>query len=407
MKQVKFIHTADLHLDSPMVGLRHLPKIIFDRLQESTFIALRNITDAAIQHEVDFIVIAGDIYDEEDRSIRAQAVFRNEMNRLADKGIKAFVIHGNHDYLGGNRIQIDFPENVFFFKEQLETAAFIKSEGTVVHLYGFSYPERHVTERWIEQYGITPGADFHIGLLHGHFEGASDHGKYAPFRLSELLDKGYDYWALGHIHKRALLCEQPPVVYPGNPQGRNRKEQGDKGAYIVSLSESGSEITFFETADIIWEEIVIDGKDAARFNDVYQLCLRTLEENRRGGKGVILSVHIASLDSSLNEVKEKIDCGELLELLQEEEKNESSFVWVHRLTYEENSVINRGELIKQSDFYQELFNSIEHYDDITTALTPLFQHSQARRYLSGMSEYEKEKLVQGAEKMLLELLHKN
>ena len=407
MKQVKFIHTADLHLDSPMVGLRHLPKVIFDRLQESTFIALKNITDAAIQHEVDFVVIAGDIYDGEDRSIRAQAVFRNEMDRLKEKGIKAFVIHGNHDHLGGTSIQIDFPENVFFFKDQFETAPFIKNDGTVVHLYGFSYPERHVTDRLIEKYEVTAGADFHIGLLHGHFEGASDHGKYAPFRLSELLDKGYDYWALGHIHKSTLLSEQPPVLYPGNPQGRNRKEQGDKGAYIVSLTENGSEISFFETAEVIWEEIVIDGNDATRFNDIYQQCLTSLEENRREGKGVLLSIHIGHIDSNFNEVKEKIDSGELLELLQEGEKNEGSFVWTHRLTYTENSAFNRGELIKQSDFYQELFNSIEQYDDINDALSPLFHHSQARRHLSGLTENEQQELVKDAEKMLLQLLLRN
>ncbi|GAE46065.1 metallophosphoesterase family protein [Mesobacillus boroniphilus] len=242
MKQVKFLHTADLHLDSPMVGLRHLPKVIFHRLQESTFTALKNITDAAIKHEVDFVVIAGDLYDAEDRSIRAQAVLRNEMVRLADKGIKVYGIHGNHDHLGAKSVMIDFPDNVHFFSDQVAKADFTKHDGTLVHLYGFSYPERHVMERWIEKYEKIDGADFHVGLLHGHFEGVSDHGKYASFRLSELIEKDYDYWALGHIHKREFLSQQPYVVYPGNPQGRNRKELGEKGAYIVKLTEAGAEV---------------------------------------------------------------------------------------------------------------------------------------------------------------------
>jgi DNA repair protein SbcD/Mre11 len=407
MKQVKFLHTADLHLDSPMVGLRHLPKSIFHRLQESTFKALKNITDAAIKHEVDFVVIAGDLYDGEDRSIRAQAVFRNEMNRLAEKGIKVYAIHGNHDHLGGNSVQFDFPVNVYFFKDQLEIAAFRKNDGTLVHLYGFSYPKRHVTERWIEKYERNDGADFHIGLLHGHFEGASDHGKYAPFRLSELLDKGYDYWALGHIHKRILLSQQPHVVYPGNPQGRNRKEQGDKGAYIVNLTEAGSDITFFETADVIWEDIVIDGKNASSFNEVYESCLAAIDEKRREGNGLLLDIHIDQLDSSLTEVKEKIDNGELLELLQDAEKAEESFVWVHRLAYTENMAFDRGSLIKQSDFYEELFDTIETYDDLNIALSQLYQHSQARRHLGGLDENEKEQLVRDAEKVLFQLLLKN
>jgi DNA repair protein SbcD/Mre11 len=406
MKQVKFLHTADLHLDSPMVGLRQLPKAIFQRLKESTFTALKNITDSAIKHEVDFVVISGDLYDGEDRSIRAQAMFRDEMQRLADKGIMVYAIHGNHDHLGGGSVKISFPDNVYFFKDKLETAKFRKRDGTLVHLYGFSYPERHVTERWIEKYERSIGADFHIGLLHGHYEGASEHGRYAPFRLSELLDKGYDYWALGHIHKRSILAEQPHIVYPGNPQGRNRKEQGDKGAYIVSLSDRGSEISYIDTADVIWEEMMIDSRKAESFNEIYQLCLSALEERRRDGTGIVLAIHIEHLDPGLTEVKEKIDNGELLELLQDAEKEEESFVWTHKLSYEENMAVNRAELIKQSDFYQELFNVIEQYDDINDALSPLFQHSQARRHLLGLGDQEKEQIVQEAEQMLLQLLLK-
>ncbi|MBT2684350.1 DNA repair exonuclease [Bacillus sp. ISL-37] len=407
MKQVKFLHTADLHLDSPMVGLRHLPKAIFHRLQESTFTALKNLTDAAIKHEVDFVVIAGDLYDAEDRSIRAQAVLRNEMGRLADKGIKVYGIHGNHDHLGAKSVTIDFPDNVHIFSDQVEKADFRKHDGTLVHLYGFSYPERHVMERWIEKYKKIEGADFHVGLLHGHFEGVSDHGKYAPFRLSELIDKDYDYWALGHIHKREFLSQQPYVVYPGNPQGRNRKELGEKGVYIVKLTEAGSEVSFIETADVIWDETVIDAKDSLSFNATYEKCLAVIDGKRREGKGVLLDVRIDNLDSGQTDVIEKVASGELLELLQEAEKDEESFVWVHSLKFTENIAVDRAELIKQSDFYEELFNSIEQYDDIKDSLSLLFQHSQARRHLGLLSESEKEQLVEDAERILLKLLLKN
>lgn len=408
MKQVRFLHTADLHLDSPMVGLRHLPKRIFEKLQESTFQALRNMTDAAISHGVDFVVIAGDLYDGEDRSIRAQAAFRNEMSRLDDVGIKVFVIHGNHDYLGGHRVGLDFPGNVHFFKAELATAVFEKEDGTIVHLYGFSYPDRHVTERWIEKYDLKEGSDFHIGLLHGHMEGeSSDHGRYAPFRLTELLEKGYDYWALGHIHKAAILNEQPPVVYPGNTQGRNRKEQGKKGAYIVDLTEAGAALKFFETAAVTWEETVIDGTGAGSFNDIYESCRIAVEKKRRESKGALLSIRIDGMGTELLDVKEKIDNGELLELLQEDEKDEESFVWTYRLSYVETVTVNRAELIRQSDFYQELFNTIDQYNDLDEAISTLFRHHQARRHLSGPTENEKHELLDEAEQLLLKLLLKN
>lgn len=407
MKQVKFLHTADLHLDSPMVGLRHLPKAIFHRLQESTFTALKNITDAAIKHEVDFVIIAGDLFDGEDRSIRAQAVLRNEMGKLADNGIKVYAIHGNHDHLGAKSVTIDFPDNVYFFLDQVEKVDFRKKDGTLVHLYGFSYPERHVVERWIEKYRKIDGADFHVGLLHGHFEGVSDHGKYAPFRLSDLIDKDYDYWALGHIHKRAFLSEQPYAVYPGNPQGRNRKELGEKGVYIVKLTDAETDVSFFDTADVIWDETVIDARDLLSFNAVYENCLAIIDGKRREGKGVLLDIRIDSLNFGQLDVIEKITSGELLELLQEAEKEEDSFVWVHRLKFTENIAVDRSELIKQSDFYEELFNTIEQYDDLRDSLSPLFQHSQARRHLGMLPESEKEKLVEDAERILLQLLLKN
>ncbi|MCM3573373.1 MULTISPECIES: metallophosphoesterase family protein [Mesobacillus] len=407
MKQVKFLHTADLHLDSPMVGLRHLPKAIFHRLQKSTFTALKNIIDAAIKYQVDFVVIAGDLFDGEDRSIRAQAVLRNEMEKLADKGIKVYAIHGNHDHLGVKSLTLDFPENVHFFSEQVEKVDYKKDDGTLVHLYGFSYPERHVMERWIEKYQKIEGADFHVGLLHGHFEGVSDHGKYAPFRLSDLIEKDYDYWALGHIHKKAFLSQQPYIVYPGNPQGRNRKELGEKGAYIVSLSEAGSEVSFFDTADVIWDEAVIDARDLFSFNSLYENCLDAIDSKRREGKGVLLDIKIEGLNSGLSDVIEKIENGELLELLQEAEKEEDSFVWVHRLKFTEDIAVDRAGLIKQSDFYEELFSTIEQYDDLGNSLSPLFQHSQARRHLGMLSEREKEELVEDAERILLQMLLKN
>ncbi|MGV2940675.1 exonuclease SbcCD subunit D [Mesobacillus sp. LC4] len=407
MKRVKFLHTADLHLDSPMVGLRHLPKAIFHRLQESTFTALKNITNTAIELEVDFVVMAGDLFDGEDRSIRAQAVLRNEMEKLADKGIKVYAIHGNHDHLGAKSVTLKFPDNVHFFSDQVEKVDFRKADGTLVHLYGFSYPERHVMERWIDKYQKVDGADFHIGLLHGHFEGVSDHGKYAPFRLSDLIEKDYDYWALGHIHKRAHLSHQPYVVYPGNPQGRNRKELGEKGASIVHLTEAGTEVSFFGTADVIWDEIVIDGQDLVSFNALYEKCLNAIDGKRREGKGVLLDIRIEGLNSSLSDMTEKIANGELLELLQEAEKEEDSFVWVHRLKFTEDIAVDRAELIKQSDFYQELFTTIEEYDDLRDPLSPLFQHSQARRHIELMSEREKQELVEDAEKILLQQLLKN
>ncbi len=176
------------------------------------------------------MILAGDLFDEEDRSVRAQTRLRKEMMRLNEYNIQVYIIHGNHDHLNGSWIHLEMPENVHIFGEKVEWKTF--SNGNVkVQLYGFSYPARHVTESMLTHYVKQDGADFDIGILHGHGEGISEHGVYAPFHVKELVAKKFDYWALGHIHKREFLYEQPYVVYPGNTQGRNKKEKGNKGCY--------------------------------------------------------------------------------------------------------------------------------------------------------------------------------
>lgn len=152
MSQLQFIHTADLHLDSPFIGLQYLPKTILNRIQESTFASFIKIVDNAISLKVDFVLIAGDLYDGEDRSIKAQARLRKQMIRLEQAGIEVFILHGNHDHLGGNWTTIDMPSNVHVFSSSVEMKSFITKKGQRVHIYGFSYPERHVTEKRINEY---------------------------------------------------------------------------------------------------------------------------------------------------------------------------------------------------------------------------------------------------------------
>lgn len=399
MKKVTFIHCADLHLDSPMKGLRHLPEEIFHRLQESTFQAFTNLVDLAIRKQVDFMLIAGDLFDMENRSLRVQVRFRKEMERLNEKGIQVYVIHGNHDHLGGKWVRIEWPENVHVFGDQVEVKTFSKGGGPSVNIYGFSYPKRQVTERWIDQYIKNADADFHIGMLHGHYEGASDHSHYAPFQLADLQAKQFDYWALGHIHKRAVLANEPPVIYPGNPQGRNRKESGAKGCYFVSLSENGAHYEFYETHDVLWDEKTIDGSAITDFNGLYDLCVRAIEEVRAEHQAVVLSLEVTQLAVSNDE-----EAKELLEVLQDQEKNEKNFVWVRDVKIPPAAMFERTQFAQQGEFFQELFTRIDGFDSWEETLAPLYNHHMARKHLSQLSEEEKQRLLKDAETKLLALL---
>lgn len=403
MKKVSFIHAADLHLDSPMVGLKHLPDRIFRKLQESTFEALTKIVDAALIRNVDFVIIAGDIFDGEDRSIRAQIRFRNEMERLAERNIAVFAVHGNHDHMEGNWTHLPMPDNVYIFSYEVEAIKYSKNGGPSVHLYGFSFPKRHVYERMIKHYLKQDGADFHIGILHGQFEGNSDHGKYAPFTLSELLAKGFDYWALGHIHKQHDLHTDPPVVYPGNIQGLHRKETGIKGCYLVDLTDSGCKREMIETSAVVWEEQSIDASDSSSFHDIYLMCRKIIEETRKDNKGTILALSIENVNIQESEFK-GLENGELLEILQDEERDEERFVWISDLTISEIKNWSRDSLATESDFYSELFKTASDFEELDRSMDILYDHPTACKYMDTLSSEDKRKLAEEAESFLVNLL---
>lgn len=406
MKKVKFIHGADLHLDSPMIGLKHLPNHLFKRLQEATFQSFTNLIGAAIANQVDFVILAGDLFDHEDRSVRAQARLYKEMERLHQAQIDVFIIHGNHDHLGGRWTQLKLPDNVHIFGEQVEVKRFVTTAHTSVHLYGFSYPERHVTERKITDYHLTAEADFHIGILHGNLEGNVDHGNYAPFQLKELIRKNFHYWALGHIHKRAILSESPPIVYPGNIQGRHKKEEGAKGCYLVTLTEAEAQLDFIETNDIVWTELIMDGTKILHFDELYHGTKEQLARARLEGKGVLVHLKIINLTLDQNDLNAQA-VDELLDVLQDEEKDEASFVWPITIAIEEQIESRREDLVNDSDFFHELFDVIDQFSAYEQSLAPLYEHPRARKFLTPLSANEVAELKKEAETLLIQkLLHK-
>ncbi|MDQ0268947.1 metallophosphoesterase family protein [Cytobacillus purgationiresistens] len=405
MKNITFIHAADLHLDSPMIGLKHLPQSIFRKLQESTFESFSRIVKTAMIKKVDFVILAGDLFDAADRSIKAQTRFRKEMERLADADIQVFTVHGNHDHMGGEWAHLSLPDNVHIFSNEPEMLSFMK-EDVKVHLYGFSYPTRHVHQRKIDHYKKVDGGDYHIGILHGNLEGSTDHGNYAPFSLSDLTSKGFDYWALGHIHKQVILNQSPPIIYPGNIQGRNRKETGKKGCFFVELSDAGQSFEFIETEAVMWTEATLDCSSIDSFQGIMTECLKLLEAVRYEGKGTLLILNIESV--SLSPVEKKgLDNGDLLELLQEQEKDEESFVWVSDLRYSDKVKWNRAQLKKESEFYQEFFKQTDQRENYHQSLSQLYAHPIAYKYVENLTEKEIEKIVDDAETMLLNLLMKS
>lgn len=249
---MKFIHAADLHLDSPFLGLTNLPNSLLTVIRQSTFAAVTKVFDRAISEHVDFVVLAGDLFDRSEQSVAAQAYLFEQFDRLRLANIPVFVIFGNHDFLADQHQPIAYPENVHVFGATVETKTLTTAAGETVALSGFSYPQRWVEANPLAAFPNRAATDWHLGLLHGAIKsGSQDH--YAPFTRADLLSKRYDYWALGHIHQHQILNTQPPVVYAGNTQGRSINETGAKGAYLVESDGTVLVPHFFETTVIGWD----------------------------------------------------------------------------------------------------------------------------------------------------------
>ncbi len=246
----KFIHCADLHLDSPLRGLSMSMDVPLDEIRSATRRALRNLVKLAIDEEVDFVVIAGDVYDGDWPDYTTGLFFNACMARLNEANIPVFLISGNHDAASNITRSLVLPPNVIRFSVDHPETHLIESLNVALHGQGFK--QREVRDNLVPTYpNVVPGW-FNIGILHTSAEGQEGHETYAPCRVDELARKGYDYWALGHIHKRQVLHEEPYIVFPGNLQGRHIRETGEKGCMLVTVDGRKLSLEFHSLDVLRW-----------------------------------------------------------------------------------------------------------------------------------------------------------
>ena len=253
MPTFQFLHAADVHLDSPLRGLARRGDRA-DAFVEASRRALENLVGEAIDREVAFVVIAGDIYDGDWRDYATGQFFVREMGRLARAGVRVFILRGNHDAESVVTRSLVLPSNVHSFSVRHVESLPIEELRVVLHGRGFAH--RHVEDNVALTYPPAVPGHFNIGVLHTSLTGRDGHDVYAPCSVDDLQRSGYDYWALGHVHRREIVAEAPPIVFPGNLQGRHARETGAKGATLVRVVDGRIEAT---------EALCLD---AARFDHV-------------------------------------------------------------------------------------------------------------------------------------------
>lgn len=254
---MKFIHCSDLHVDSPLIGLERYPEAPVQDMRHSTRQALSNIVDAAIENDVDFVVIAGDIFDGNWRDFNTGVFFFAQMGRLRQADIPAILLKGNHDAESEITKSLrSIPGNVRILDHKKPQTVTLDHIGVAIH--GQSFSERAVTRDLAAQYPEAIDGVFNLGMLHTCMGGYEAHLPYAPTTLDVLKGKAYDYWALGHVHERRVLNDTPRVVFCGNSQGRHARETGPKGCDLVNVDGGVVVNEFIPTDAVRWYELAVD-----------------------------------------------------------------------------------------------------------------------------------------------------
>lgn len=356
----RFIHTADVHLDSPLKGLAGHEGSAADRIRTATREAFENLVGQALQEEVAFVIIAGDLYDGDWRDYQTGLYFARQMGRLAEAGVPVFLLYGNHDAESQITRRLVLPENVKAFSARKPETFELKEFGVALH--GQSFRQRDVADNLVPAYPEPIAGMFNIGVLHTGLGGMGDHANYAPCTLDDLVKKGYDYWALGHVHQAAVLHERPHVIFPGNLQGRHIRETGPKGACLVTVEEG--ELTEFLAvpADVVrWAllPVLVDGctqmtetvdrmraaigDAAARHADGRLLACRI----ELTGQTVIHDSLLASTDHLLAEARAAaLGLGE-------------EAAWIERIVIATRPVLDPATLRKREDALGELQRMLE------------------------------------------------
>lgn len=246
MSGFKFLHAADVHLDAPLVGLARYAGAPVEDMRRSTRRAFTNLVDLALAEEVAFVVVAGDLFDGAGRDYHTALFMSSEASRLRDAGILLLIVSGNHDAASVLTKQLRLPENVIVFPTGNPKSVFLENVPVVVHGQGFA--RREVFDDLAAAYPAARPDLLNIGVLHTSVDGRQGHAGYAPCTLAELQAKDYEYWALGHVHSREVLCEKPWIVFSGCTQGRHIRETGAKGAALVNVE--GDAITAVEHRDL-------------------------------------------------------------------------------------------------------------------------------------------------------------
>lgn len=368
---LKFLHAADLHLDSPMRGLERYEGAPADQIRGATRRALENLVRLAIDENVALVIIAGDLYDTDWKDYNTALFLSQQMSKLRQAGIRVFVVTGNHDAASQITRSLRMPGNVRFLSTREPETVLLEELGIAIHGQGFA--ERAVRYDLSAEYPSATKDFFNIGILHTAATGRAGHEPYAPCTIEGLLSKNYDYWALGHVHQREILHEDPWIVFPGNTQGRHVNESGAKGCTLANIQDGRCVSVEHRNLDVVrWKVCDIDISEADSPEDLLDCVRVRLEEEYRNADDLLVATRVRMIGTSAAHAQlirnpEKW-AGEIRAAATDVS---GGTIWIEKVTISTRPLISLVERIAQNDPVADMLRLIQELqpgDEITRPL---------------------------------------
>lgn len=425
MAEIRYIHAADLHLDAAYAGLSHVnasPALI-RLIQESTFIALERLVRLCEEQRPDFLVLAGDIYNREDASIKAQLKLREACKRLDALDIPVYIAHGNRDPFSSGFQSLKFPPNVHIFSAEAPNSFEFRGTGNKRALiHGISHAQDPETRNLSALFQRKAGdAAFQLAVLHCSVENVAQNDNIAPCALSDLKNTGMDAWALGHVHDRTMLCEKPFIAYPGNSQGLCLSETGDRGCLLVRAikEENGWRCSpeFHSLAPVLWQKLHLNLDHFAAPNELENLLEKLLIE-KLADVAPSVSAIIASLSisgrTSLNTWLRKDERLADMRALFNNHSSARLMLALNDIELETRDEENWQEYMAREDLLGETMrvyadlaeNPIQFKELCAETLAPLLKYPQLAGLIQDKNEAELLDLLYQAENLCMDILEK-